>query len=60
MVSQKNLDRGFERQWMATPWLRLTRDNAGKVTDVVSLLPALDDMYWACVSRFRPHCCTRW
>jgi len=44
MVSDANLNRGFERQWMATPWLRLTRDANGKVTRAVSLLPALDDM----------------
>jgi len=44
MVSEDNLRRGFPRQWMATPWLRVTRDSAGKVTKLVSLLPALDDM----------------
>jgi hypothetical protein len=44
MVSDTNLRRGFERQWMATPWIRVKRDAAGKVTDVTSLLPALDDM----------------
>lgn len=44
MVSAENLRRGFPRQWMATPWLKVTRDSAGKVTRVVSLLPALDDM----------------
>lgn len=44
MVSQANLDRGFERQWMATPWVKLTRDASGKITDAKSLLPALDDM----------------
>jgi hypothetical protein len=44
MVSDANLNRGFERQWMATPWIRVTRDASGKVTRAVSLLPALDDM----------------
>ncbi|MBX3221587.1 MAG: hypothetical protein KF795_13785 [Labilithrix sp.] len=44
MVSNENLRRGFERQWMATPWIRITRDSAGAITDVASLLPALDDM----------------
>ncbi len=44
MVSDENLRRGFERQWMATPWLKLTRDASGKVTAAKSLLPALDDM----------------
>jgi hypothetical protein len=44
MVSQENLDRGFLRQWMPTPWLRITRDAAGRAIGVTSLLPALDDM----------------
>lgn len=44
MVSNENLRRGFERQWMATPWIRLERDGAGKITDVTSLMPAIDDM----------------
>ncbi len=44
MVSEANLRRGFARQWMATPWLTLTRDANGKITDVKSELPALDDM----------------
>lgn len=44
MVSDANLRRGFERQWMATPWVRLTRDASGKVTKAVALMPAIDDM----------------
>lgn len=44
MVSKENLAAGFPRQWMATPWVRVTRDSAGKVTNVVSLMPAIDDM----------------
>jgi hypothetical protein len=44
MVSDENLRRGFPRQWMATPWIKIKRDSAGKITGVTSLLPALDDM----------------
>lgn len=44
MVSDANLRRGFPRQWMATPWLKLTRNSAGQVTDVKTMIPALDDM----------------
>jgi hypothetical protein len=44
MVSEENLRRGFERQWMATPWLRIKRNGAGAITSAVSLFPALDDM----------------
>ncbi len=44
MISDENLRRGFPRQWMATPWLRVTRDASGKITRATSLLPALDDM----------------
>lgn len=44
MVSDANLRRGYERQWMATPWVRLTRNAAGKITKAVSLMPAIDDM----------------
>ncbi len=35
---------GLRRQWMPTPWLRLTRDAAGTITDAESLMPAIDDM----------------
>lgn len=44
MISDANLRRGFERQWMATPWIRITRDASGLITKVDSLLPALDDL----------------
>lgn len=44
MISEANLRRGYLRQWMATPWVRVTRDASGKITDAVSLLPAVDDM----------------
>ncbi len=44
MVSAENLRRGFERQWMATPWIRIARDARGQVVDVKSLMPAIDDM----------------
>lgn len=44
MVSDANLKRGFPRQWMATPWLKLTRDASGKVVDAKTMIPAIDDM----------------
>jgi hypothetical protein len=44
MISEENIQRGFLRQWMPTPWVRITRDAAGNAVDVTSLLPALDDM----------------
>ncbi len=36
--------RGLLRSWMATPWLKLKRDAAGKILDAESLMPAIDDM----------------
>lgn len=44
MVSEENLKRGFLRQWMATPWLKITRDASGLITDAQVLIPAIDDM----------------
>lgn len=45
MVSRHHYyDLGLRRQWMATPWLRITRDKAGHVVDVHSALPAIDDL----------------
>jgi hypothetical protein len=44
IVSDANLRRGFPRQWMATPWIRIDRAADGTIARVVSLLPALDDM----------------
>jgi hypothetical protein len=44
MISDANIKRGFLRQWMPTPWIKITRDASGTVTDVASLLPAIDDM----------------
>ncbi len=44
MVSDANLKRGFPRQWMATPWIKITRDASGTVTDVVTMIKAIDDM----------------
>lgn len=44
MVSDANLRRGFPREWMATPWIKIKRGASGAVTDVTSMLPALDDM----------------
>lgn len=44
MVSDENLRRGFPRQWMATPWIQLIRNASGKITDVKTMIPAIDDM----------------
>lgn len=44
MVSDANLRRGFQRQWMATPWIRVRRDAAGRIASVRSLMPQIDDM----------------
>jgi hypothetical protein len=44
MVSDANLARGFPRQWMATPWVKVTRDASGRITQARSLLPQIDDM----------------
>jgi hypothetical protein len=32
------------RQWMPTPWLKVTRDANGLITDAVNLIPAIDDL----------------
>jgi hypothetical protein len=34
----------LQRQWMATPWLKIKRNAAGQITDAKSMLPAIDDM----------------
>lgn len=39
-----NNGRGLVRNWMPTPWLKLKRDASGKIIDVESLMPAIDDM----------------
>jgi hypothetical protein len=48
MIYSENHDlytsKGLRRQWMATPWLRVTRDAAGKIVDAESLVGAIDDM----------------
>lgn len=44
MVSDANLSRGFPRQWMATPWVRVKRDASGRITSARALMPQLDDM----------------
>lgn len=44
MVSDANLRRGYPRQFMGTPWVKLTRNAAGQVTDAKSLMPAIDDL----------------
>ncbi len=44
MVSEQNIARGYPRQWMATPWLRVRRDGNGRIVSVKSLMPQIDDM----------------
>jgi hypothetical protein len=44
MVSPENLAHGFERQWMAVPWVRLTRNASGEIVDATYLIPGIDDM----------------
>jgi hypothetical protein len=48
MVYGENHDlytvKGLRREWMPTPWLRLSRDGTGKIVDAVSLVPAIDDL----------------
>lgn len=45
MVSLNNFyDLERPRQWMPTPWLNLTKDSGGKITDIVSVTPELDDL----------------
>jgi hypothetical protein len=44
MVSDANLKQGFLRQFMAVPWIKLTKDSGGKLTDVTYLIPGIDDM----------------
>ncbi len=45
MVSRRYYyDLGRKRQWMSTPWLRLKRDSKGKIIDLASSLPAVDDL----------------
>lgn len=44
MVARQLLIKNHPRQWMATPWLRVTRDASGKISSADSVLPSLDDM----------------
>ncbi|MDQ7772505.1 MAG: hypothetical protein RDU13_03160 [Elusimicrobiales bacterium] len=44
MVSRYYLERGFRRQWMKTPWIRIIRGADGRVSDIRPLLPAVDDL----------------
>ena len=38
------LKKGLRREWMPTPWLKVTRNAHGKITDAVSAAPEIDDM----------------
>lgn len=44
MVSKANLSAGYPRQWMPTPWVRITKNEAGIVTKAERMLPEIDDM----------------
>jgi len=46
MVSREYYyDLGLRRQWMATPWIKVERDEAtGALVDVVGLMPQIDDL----------------
>jgi hypothetical protein len=46
MVSKRYYyDLDLRRQWMATPWIRVTRDpHTDLITDIEGLLPAIDDL----------------
>jgi hypothetical protein len=44
MVSSLYYDQGLFRQWMKTPWIKVYRNEQGQISDLESLLPALDDM----------------
>ncbi|MCY4444557.1 MAG: hypothetical protein OXC44_07155 [Proteobacteria bacterium] len=45
MVSLQNLYvERRPREWMPTPWVYFLKDNKGKIKDMVSLLPQLDDL----------------
>lgn len=35
----------IKRQWMPTPWIRITRDGSGKVSAVEGIMPGLNDLY---------------
>lgn len=32
------------RQWMPTPWIKVTRDGAGKITDAKTMVAGIDDL----------------
>jgi hypothetical protein len=40
MISQKYLAKGIDRQWQRSPWLKLTRNSAGKIVDVKVIAPS--------------------
>ena len=44
MVSKANLSAGYPRQWMPTPWVRITKNAEGVVTKAERMLPEIDDM----------------
>jgi hypothetical protein len=45
MVSREHYyERGWRRQWMPTPWIKLVRDETGSIVGVESALPAVDDL----------------
>lgn len=40
-ISQNYIDKGLERQWMKSPWLKLTRNSEGNITDIKVIDPAV-------------------
>jgi hypothetical protein len=44
MVSEANLAGGHPRQWMPTPWVRLTKNADGHVVKAERMLPQIDDL----------------
>ena len=46
MVSLTNLYHGHQkpREWMATPWIYLSRDSANRVKEIISIYGAIDDL----------------
>ena len=45
MVSREfYYERGWRRQWMPTPWIKLVHDETGALVHVISALPPVDDL----------------
>ena len=44
MVSEAYYSRGLIRQWMTTPWLKLSRSQDGNIESLSVILPEIDDL----------------